>query len=368
MSFLSLAVSFGLAGIASAQGSFNFQKVDIQEGYNPTSINNSGAMLGDFYGTTEMWTQQYGLTQVTKQSGDSYLSTISESGRVYGSSNGSIIRFDPYGGRQTIVTNANTQFSIVATNDQDNLLLRGVSAAGTSYYVYGLGGLQQITIPTSSNFTPTQIMRDGSVFGTVPGGTNEVGTPGVNIVRWNGDGTISAVAHSALNFSSYGYSKSQSFDYLPSGYSVVKTLVSTSDTSSSSQGFSYDVYAPDGSKYEATADYYSSHIGGFQSGFAPKVFLNDGTMIGSTLYPYQAKTIYSFSHPEGVEMDSSFFATGSSIPDSILCGASNGRMVGTAMVDGHQEYYMTNFGTVPEPASLAALGLGALALLRRRRK
>lgn len=358
------AASFGQSPV------FNFQKVNVDEGFYGYSVNNSGAILGNYYGTTEIWTQQYGLTQVTKDFGDNYLTTISDSGRVYGDNNGKVIRFDPFGGRQVIMDDPSYRFSVVNSNDRDSLLVRGYNptTGGSKYFVYDLTGVRELNLPTSGGFTPTHVNWDGSVIGTLPGGTSPVGTPGFSVVKLNPDGTTGSIPHAQTNWVASNFSYTQSFKFLPNGTMMVADIHRSSSASAGTENTMSTVYLPDGTSYQMYAQNNSGYSY-FVAGSTPTVVLNDGNTIARDVSPSFGirKMVYNAANPNGFVMDASNFAPGSFVPDYIQTGTAEGLLLGDAMVDGHHVTYMT-VSTVPEPASLAVLGLGALALLRRRKK
>ena len=358
----SLVSVVGLSGISAAQGQYDFQTISLPNTFNISSINNSGAIAGRYGNTNSIWTAQNGVTAITTLTGDNYYLSISDTGHVYGISGGSLISFDAQNGRQVLASDPNISYSVTALT-QDKVLLRGNS----SYYTYDSTGLHSLATP--SGFTPNQILKDGTIIGLVQNGTNPVGVPAFDTMKLSGDGSLTLMPGSQQSFTyhsfSYNWTSSQVFDLLGDGYSYVETNTWSQQTSQSTFAQNFKIIGPGNASYTADASYYSSNIGGFNSGFAPSVVLNDGTMIGSDMYPARPLTIYSFANPAGVVMDSSYFTGDSIIPDHIVMGTHEGMMLGQTLVNNQWVYSMT---TVPEPTSFMALGLGVLALARRRRQ
>lgn len=379
MSRMSTGLSLGLFALASTSFGqnvqFNFTSYQIDNFY-AQQVNRSGAMLGTFDNGTSsaisVWTASQGLQNITQQAGDSYQMKLSDSGTVYGISNGSVIGWNSVTGRSQVVNQAGTTFSLISSSDNDILLLKGSNASGTKYYTYQAGsGLHQIQ-STNNDFVPTTVSFDGTVYGNIPGGYSQVGAPGSLFSKLNADGSVTVDSRAILTYNTSGpmgsFRQTQDFVFRPDGSSVVYgQFFQSTGAGSESTSNTIDIYGNNNTHYQLTND--SSFYGG-QSGDWTTSILGDGTAIGYSYNPYDLtqNKVYSSTHPNGVAVDSSFFAPGSYVPDTFFRG-NDAYVVGyTNNGDGHQYYSLSKVNTVPEPATMAVLGLGAVGLLRRRRK
>jgi hypothetical protein len=348
----------------------NFTSYQV-DNFSALGMNRTGTLIGaDSSNQTAIWSPTLGLRTVTHLAGDSYVQQVSDSGHVYGVSGNKLIDWNATGGRNVLISQAGTNFSIVSASSNDILLVKGSSSAGTKYYTYQSGGGLQQVQSNLSTFTPTMVSFDGSIYGTVPNGVSPVGDPAFSIAKLNSNGSTTADPRSIQTYSNSQGKQSQTFNFLPNGSLDIQGQFTTYGGGTNSST-TQDIYGANSSHYQLFSS--AGYAGGqsIVSGDVGLSILANGTAFGYNVDTYShpaIKTAYDAAHPNGITMDNSFFAAGSAIPDQFLCG-NDQMLLGQSSINGHQYYSLANVGSaVPEPASMFAIGLGAVALIRRREK
>lgn len=378
---LALFSTFGLAALGFGQSQvFNFQSYDVNSAFSGTSVNRNGVVMGMFFDSAlgsayqTTWSASQGFRIVTTQAGDNYQSKITDGGNVYGDSAGKIIGWNASGGRSVILGDASMSYSLVSASDNDRLLVKGIDGAGTHYFTYSSGSGLQTVNPLSASFTPVQVNMDGSVYGMVPGGSSGgFGLPSTVFAKLNSDGSYTADPRSHGNYSgtapmgSGTVNNQEAMSFLPNGNVLVTTRNTTVVPGETLDGSNYHVYLADGSDYDYGITTETLHIGTFTSGSKLAALLGDGASLGTDQNGASIK-IFSSTKPAGVDFGANNLAPGSAVPYQILFG-NESVVVGQAFdANGNRQLLIAKVGSVPEPASLAVLGLGAIALLRRRCK
>ena len=375
MSRMSFGLTIGLIALSATsfgqipQLNFTSYQIDMDV----SGANRTGMLIGSINGATTVWSPTQGLQTVASVSGDSYQVKVSDSGSVYGTSNGKIIGWNANGGRSELINQAGTNFSLVSTTN-DVLLVKGSSLSGTQYYTYQVGvGLHQIQ-STNPDFAPTMVGADGSIYGTVPGGLSAANLPGFLFSKLNANGTTTVDPRSILTYSgSLGgsnISQIQDFNFQSNGATVIRTGFSTSGHDQNGSTSVQDVYGNNGSHYQLEFDSAGFASSSSFAGLTALSVLADGTAFGfsSSSFAPPVKRVFDAAHPNGVALDASNYAPGSIIPNEFIFG-NDKVLVGRSQVDGHQMYSFAYLNSpVPEPASLFAVGLGATALIKAKKK
>lgn len=369
---------FGLSALGFGQSpQFNFQSYEVNTAFTPSGVNRSGVLMGEFYDSAlgssyqTTWSSTQGFRIVTTLAGDRYQSALSDSGNVFGDSAGKIIQWNATGGRSVLVGDSNYSYSLVSSSDNDRLLIKGVGASGTKYFTYSAGsGLQSVNI-SSSSFVPKQISFDGSVYGLVPGGTPPVSMPSTVFAKLNGNGSFSVDPHSVANydgtFMTSTLSGSEKLTFLANGTTMVTTTTKFIAPGQSDLSMNYHVYKNGGTDFDLGWTNSQTHIGSFTNGDQALALLGDGSVIGRDVAgPVWQARIYNSNNPSTI-IDGSYFQAGSAMPDA--WGFGNDQvMVAYGFANGGRQILISNVNSVPEPASLLVLGLGAIVLKRRKKK
>ncbi len=369
---------FGLSALGFGQvPSFNFQSYEVNTAFSASGVNRSGVLMGEFFDSAlgssyqTTWSSTQGFRIVTTLAGDKYQSSLSDSGTVFGDSAGKIIQWNATGGRSVLLDDSNYNYSLVSSSDNDRLLIKGINGSETKYFTYQSGlGLQAVNF-SSPNFTPKQIGLDGSVYGLVPGGTPPASVPSRVFAKLNGDGSFTVDPHSVANydgtFMTATLSGSEKLTFLANGTSMVTTTSKFIAPGQTTAGINYHVYKTDGSDFDLGWSSQQMHGVGIMEGYEGLALLGDGSVIGLDVAGARSQAMIFNSNDPGKLIDGSYFQAGSAVPEAWAFG-NDKVMVGYGFANGGRQILISNVNSVPEPASMLVLGLGAIALKRRKKK
>ncbi len=308
--------------------------------FDAVGVSNSGTLIGfTAGGETALWSPSLGMKVVPKLSGDVYQAKVSDSGNIYGVSAGRVIGWNATGGRTELASQAGISFSLIASSDNDILLLKGTATKEAKYYTFKAGsGLHSVQL-SNSKFIPTMVNFDGSVYGTISSGTNAVGIRGFMFAKLNDDGTTTVAPQSVLAFSSLKDSLSQGFVFQPNGAMVVRCDTCNLGGRQVNTTRTQDIYSNNGSHYRLNGSKSSGgNSSAFGGGNALSILANGSAfgMSGSSVSA-PTKMYFDLAHPAGVALGNSNFDQGSAIPDQFVLG--NGAfLVGKSESNGHVTY------------------------------
>ena len=345
---LLLIVGLSVSALSNAQSKFNFQPIDLPQDSTVWSVNNSGAILCNADQKMHIWTPQLGLTPVVYQPWDKYRLAISDSGKVYGESNGSIIQFNAVTGHKTLLARGAYMYSIVDSN-QDNMLIKSKRASQIRYHTLKSGVLSSpLTMP--AGFMPSSIGADGVVRGMQGTGTsNSFGAPFEVIAKLNANGTTTvdsrAVSQGSVNSGWDSATTTQTIKSLSDGTVISGQYLYNGYYHSSSYSRNVDIYYPNGSHVQVSAMVHYSSPGVVTQGLRFMMPLKDGRVLGYLCSsPFDllsddvawADRVTSVGGATSVSIsDPSVLESGSIAPDKVVAGTFDGVLVGTKKVNNH---------------------------------
>ncbi|MBS1728179.1 MAG: hypothetical protein JST51_15780 [Armatimonadetes bacterium] len=332
-------LALGISVAANAQTKFNFQTIDVLQDARVVAVNNNGAILCHFVDPRyQIWTPQGGLSHVTYKPFDNYRPAISDSGKLYGESRGSVIQFDMARGQSVLFSRSAYTYAIVDASD-DNLLISAKRGSQTRYYTVK-SGVKAGPLSMPSGFVPVSIGGDGVIRGTETADGGTFASQVRRIVRLNSNGTTSQDPLAVDQVSSYdGYNSSwntQTIQSMSDGTVVVRQSSNTSGYHSSGGTVWVDTYFPSGKHLQTIAGYSQSFEGSGYYGSLFGLALSDERILirpmtspfDFVLTDWVLPNYVADSQSSLPISDPSILESGSVIPDRLAAGSHGGVLVG----------------------------------------
>jgi hypothetical protein len=375
------------AGVVSAQKLiFNFEK--IADNFQASGVSVSGNVIGSYEQSTAFWSKSAGVRKLQDTIAPSYsspdfdnFSKLNDDGTVYGvSRRGDKIQISYWnlnGEKSKVLdipsSSVDQAYEIYDRRANGDMLL----TSQYKTYIYrkasntlSLFDRDDRGVPFPVSFTGKQFGKNGEIVGPF-GATGYNGNGGTSYSFFGNLISLDPFRNiGPLGYASYSGGTNVSDS---NSYTISKNGVMLVRNSYSEYGFRYSfgrsysrLVGPNGENWGVfTGNYYTDSFN--PDLLSLQAFRNDGLAIGATVpYPGNEPELGYYYQGTRYVFDADDLAQGSLVPTGFVSESSNDA-VGYVLANQNGGSLFGTYSAVPEPVTVAALGLGFAGLLRRRR-